>query len=117
LSIRFTAVVLLYHLRILVVRANAAHFNYRFLGFVRHMRGASVNPEDYWFVVLRVRVPSQPRHVPGIEAGRRAFGGLVGGIGRGELTPTPTRATLQISLTLVGVARWCRRLRRPSSTS
>ena len=39
----FTAVVLLYHLRILVVRADAAYFNYRFLGFVRHVLGASVN--------------------------------------------------------------------------
>jgi hypothetical protein len=33
----------LYHLRILVVRADAAYFNYHFLGFVRHVLGASVN--------------------------------------------------------------------------
>jgi len=31
----FAAVVLLYHLRIHVVRADAAYFNYAFLGFVR----------------------------------------------------------------------------------
>jgi hypothetical protein len=39
----FTTLVLLYHLRILVVRADAAYFNYHFLGFVRHVLGASVN--------------------------------------------------------------------------
>jgi hypothetical protein len=39
----FMAVMLLYHARILVVRADAAYFNYRFLGFVRTVLGASVN--------------------------------------------------------------------------
>jgi len=39
----FTAVVLLYHLRILIVRADAAYFNYQFLGFVHHVLRASVN--------------------------------------------------------------------------
>jgi hypothetical protein len=39
----FTAVVLLYHLRILVVRADAAYFNYPFLAFVRNVLHASVN--------------------------------------------------------------------------
>lgn len=39
----FMTVVLLYHVRILIVRADAAYFNYRFLGFVRNVLGASVN--------------------------------------------------------------------------
>jgi hypothetical protein len=39
----FMAVLLLYHLRILVVRADAAYFNYQFLGFIRQVLGASVN--------------------------------------------------------------------------
>jgi len=39
----FTAVVLLYRVRILIVRADAAYFNYQFLGFVRHVLRASVN--------------------------------------------------------------------------
>ena len=39
----FAAVVLLYHLRIYVVRADAAYFNYSFLGFVRNVLHASVN--------------------------------------------------------------------------
>lgn len=39
----FTAVVLLYRLRILIVRADGAYFNYQFLGFVRHVLRASVN--------------------------------------------------------------------------
>jgi len=39
----FAAVVLLYHLRIHVVRADAAYFNYAFLGFVRNVLHASVN--------------------------------------------------------------------------
>jgi len=39
----FLAVVLLYHARILVVRADAAYFNYQFLGFIRTVLGASVN--------------------------------------------------------------------------
>lgn len=39
----FVAVVLLYGLRILVVRADAAYFNYAFLGFVHTVLRASVN--------------------------------------------------------------------------
>lgn len=39
----FAAVVLLYGLRILVVRADAAYFNYAFPGFVHTVLGASVN--------------------------------------------------------------------------
>ncbi|HUV89037.1 MAG TPA: transposase [Anaerolineae bacterium] len=39
----FAAVLLLYHLRILIVRADAAYFNYAFLGFVRDVLHASVN--------------------------------------------------------------------------
>ncbi len=39
----FMAVVLLYHVRIRVVRADAAYFNYQFLGFVRTVLDASVN--------------------------------------------------------------------------
>jgi hypothetical protein len=39
----FAAVVLLYHLRIYVVRADAAYFNYAFLGFVHDVLHASVN--------------------------------------------------------------------------
>jgi len=39
----FMAVVLLYHLRILIVRADAAYFNYQFLGFIRNVLHASVN--------------------------------------------------------------------------
>jgi len=39
----FAAVVALYQLRILVVRADAAYFNYGFLGFVRTVLHASVN--------------------------------------------------------------------------
>jgi Transposase DDE domain len=39
----FAAVLLLYHLRIRVVRADAAYFNYAFLGFVRDVLHASVN--------------------------------------------------------------------------
>jgi hypothetical protein len=39
----FAAVVLLYHLRIRVVRADAAYFNYAFLGFIRNVLHASVN--------------------------------------------------------------------------
>jgi hypothetical protein len=39
----FATVVLLYHLRILIVRADAAYFNYAFLGFVRDVLHASVN--------------------------------------------------------------------------
>lgn len=44
----FAAVVLLYRLRIRVVRADAAYFNYAFLGFVRQVLHASVNV-DYNF--------------------------------------------------------------------
>jgi hypothetical protein len=51
----FMAVVLLYHLRILIVRADAAYFNYRFLGFVHNVLHASVNPEDYQFVSTTTR--------------------------------------------------------------
>jgi hypothetical protein len=43
LAIPMFMAVLLYHLRILVVRADAAYFNYKFLGFVRSVLGASVN--------------------------------------------------------------------------
>ncbi len=39
----FTAVVLLYHLRILIVRADAAYFNYQFLGFIYNVLHASAN--------------------------------------------------------------------------
>ena len=39
----FAAVVLLYHLRIRAVWADAAYFNYAFLGFVRNVLHASVN--------------------------------------------------------------------------
>lgn len=39
----FLAVVALYHLRIHIVRADAAYFNYAFLGFVRNVLRASVN--------------------------------------------------------------------------
>jgi hypothetical protein len=39
----FAAVVLLYHLRIHVVRADAAYFNYSFLSFVRNILHASIN--------------------------------------------------------------------------
>lgn len=39
----FLAAVALYHLRIHIVRADAAYFNYAFLGFVRHVLHASVN--------------------------------------------------------------------------
>jgi hypothetical protein len=39
----FMTVVLLYHLRILIVRADAAYFNYQFLGFVRTVLHAAVN--------------------------------------------------------------------------
>lgn len=39
----FTAVVLLYHLRIRAVWADAAYFNYAFLGFVHNVLRASVN--------------------------------------------------------------------------
>jgi hypothetical protein len=39
----FMAVLLLYRLRIHVVRADAAYFNHAFLGFVRHILHASVN--------------------------------------------------------------------------
>jgi len=39
----FAAVVLLYHLRIYIVRADAAYFNYAFLAFVRNVLHASVN--------------------------------------------------------------------------
>lgn len=39
----FTAVVLLYHVRILIVRADAAYFNYAFLGFIHDVLHASVN--------------------------------------------------------------------------
>jgi len=39
----FIAVVLLYHLRIHIVRADAAYFNYAFLGFIRDVLHASVN--------------------------------------------------------------------------
>jgi hypothetical protein len=53
----FMAVVLPYHVRILVVRADAAYFNYQFLDFVCTGLGASVNPEDYRLIALRVRAP------------------------------------------------------------
>jgi hypothetical protein len=39
----FAAVVLLYHLRIRAVWADAAYFNYAFLGFIRNVLHASVN--------------------------------------------------------------------------
>jgi hypothetical protein len=39
----FAAIVLLYRVRIRVVRADAAYFNYAFLGFVRNVLHASVN--------------------------------------------------------------------------
>jgi hypothetical protein len=39
----FTAVVLLYRLRVHVVRADAAYFNYAFLDFIRNTLRASVN--------------------------------------------------------------------------
>lgn len=39
----FVAVVLLYHIRIHIVRADAAYFNYAFLNFVRNVLHASVN--------------------------------------------------------------------------
>ncbi len=39
----FAAVLLLYHLRILIVRADAAYFNYAFLGFVHDVLHASIN--------------------------------------------------------------------------
>ena len=39
----FAAVVLLYRLRIYIVRADAAYFNYAFLGFVHNVLRASVN--------------------------------------------------------------------------
>jgi len=38
-----SGLVLLYHLRIHVVQADAAYFNYAFLGFVRNVLHASVN--------------------------------------------------------------------------
>jgi hypothetical protein len=37
------AVVLIYHLRTHIVRADAAYFNYAFLGFVRNVLLASLN--------------------------------------------------------------------------
>lgn len=39
----FLAVVMLYHIRIRIVRADASYFNYQFLGFVHHFLRASVN--------------------------------------------------------------------------
>ena len=39
----FAAVVLLYHVRILIVRADAAYFNYQFLGFIRTVLQAAPN--------------------------------------------------------------------------
>jgi hypothetical protein len=39
----FAALLLLYHLRIHIVRADAAYFNYAFLGFVHNVLRASVN--------------------------------------------------------------------------
>jgi hypothetical protein len=39
----FMAVVLLYRLRVHVVRADAAYFNYAFLAFIRNTLGASIN--------------------------------------------------------------------------
>jgi len=42
----FAALVLLYHLRIRVVRADAAYFNYAFLNFIRNVLHASANVDQ-----------------------------------------------------------------------